>query len=302
MNSSKSCLGLEAMNWSIEWQALSGRIKGLLDAAAFFYQALHHSSEDPRSVKKKILLNEAEKIFANLKAFSKKYQSALPEIAVACLVEYLEKPEFAAGDFFTPTSNYENANVQFALTSLAAFQAEFSYIIAETQLVMRKITERAFVHLQRCIIVDEDVRRKWKDAFNRHETYCEKLGALHLLSHGVWAFKADAIVGGKTDLILNEPLHSMSPIERSADALVLTEWKLVKSPDLLQDKIQEALKQAEIYVSDVTGGIELRNYRYLVMVSEGRLEMPDEILRGVIRYRNINIAVSPGHPSKDARQ
>jgi hypothetical protein len=288
------------MNWSNEWQALSSRIKGLLDAATFFYLALHHSSEDARSVKKKVLLPEAENIVTSLKAFSERYKLVLPEIATFRLKEFLEKPEFGAKDFFAPTTNYEVANLQFALTSLAAFQAEFNYIIADTQFIMRRITERAFVHLQRCIIVDEDFRRKWITAFERRETECEKLGALHLLSHGAWAFKVDAL-GGRTDLILNEPLAPMSLLERSADALVLTEWKLVKDPDLLEDKIQEALKQAEIYVSTVIGGIELRNYRYLIMVSEGRMKMPDEISKGGINYRNINIAVNPGNPSKDAR-
>lgn len=288
------------MNWSNEWQALSSRIKGLLDAAAFFYLALHHSSEDARSVKKKVILPEAENIFTSLKAFSDRYQSALPEIAALRLKVFLEKPEFGTKDFFTPTTNYEAANLQFALTSLAAFQAEFNYIIADTQFIMRRITERAFVHLQRCIIVDEEFRHKWKTAFERRETECEKLGALHLLSHGVWAFKVDAL-GGRTDLILNEPLAPMPLLERSADALVLTEWKLVKDPNLLEDRIQEALKQAEMYVSTVIGGIELRNYRYLIMVSESRLKMPDEISKGGVNYRGINIAVNPGNPSKDAR-
>lgn len=289
------------MNWSNEWQALSSRIKGLLDAATFFYLALHHSSEDARSVKKKVLLPEAENIVASLKAFSERYQSALPEMAIYRLRGFLEKPEFGVRDFFTPTINYEASNLQFALTSLAVFQAEFNYILADTQFIMRRITERAFVHLQRCIIVDEDLRRKWITAFGKRETECERLGAIHLLSHGAWAFKVDAI-GGRTDLILNEPLVPMSLLERSADTLVLTEWKLVKDPELVGDKIQEALKQAEIYVSTVTGGIELRNYRYLIMVSEGRMKMPDDISKGGISYRNINIAVNPGDPSKDARQ
>ena len=154
--------------------------------------------------------------------------------------------------------------------------------------------------MQRLIVVDEDVRKKWVNAFNTHETICEKLGSLHLLSHGVWAFKADA-TGGKTDLILNEPLPSESLIESAAETLVLTEWKLVKSPEDLQAKIQEAKKQAEIYSTDVLGGIEIRNYRYLVMVSEKRLKMPDDSIKNATTYRHINIAVNPGSPSQESK-
>jgi hypothetical protein len=289
------------MNWQIEWQALSARIKGILDAGSFFYTALHHSSEDSRSVKKKILLRDAEKIVSSLRGFSDKYQSVLPTAAIECLSGFLSKPEITEPTFFRPEATWESGNVQFALTSLAAFQSEFNFIIADTQYIARRITERAFIHLQRCIVVDEEVRQKWMDAFNTHETKCEKLGALHLLYHGVWVFKANA-TGGKTDLILNEPLPPAAVIESTADTLVLTEWKLVKSPKELPGKIQEARKQAEIYGSDVLGGIEIRNYRYLVMVSERRLGMPDDIIENGTTYRHINIAVNPGSPSEESRK
>src|SRR5208283_5429640 len=111
---------------------------------------------------------------------------------VDCLIGFVNKPEFAEPTFFKPDRMWESGNVQFALTALAAFQSEFNYIIADTQFIARRITERAFIHLQRCIIVDKEVRQKWIDAFNTREPECEKLGALHLLHHGVWAFKADA--------------------------------------------------------------------------------------------------------------
>lgn len=289
------------MNWHIEWHALSARIKGIIDAGSFFYIALHNSSEDSRSVKKKILIKEAEKIVINLKYFSSKYQSVLPTSAFECLSDFLGKPEIAEPTFFIPSRTWESGNVQFALTSLAAFQSEFNYIIADTQYVARRIIERAFIHLQRCIVVDDDVRNKWIMAFNAHETKCEKLGALHLLHHGVWAFKADAS-GARTDLILSEPLPPATVIEGSADTLVLTEWKLIKSQSMLPSKIQEAHKQAEIYESDALGGIEIRNYRYLIMVSESRLEMPDDNIENGKTFRHINIAVNPGTPSTESKK
>lgn len=289
------------MNWHAEWQALSARIKGILDAGSFFYTSLHHSSEDVRSVKGKVLLKNAEKIIQNLNDFYEKYQTAFPQPAVDCLNSFLNQQDFKSIGFFTNPRILESANVQFSLTSLAAFQSEFNFIIADTQFIARKITERAFIHLQRCIIVDEEVRKKWLNAFNKHETKCEKLGALHLLYHGVWAFKADA-TGGKTDLILSEPLPIEAIIESVADTLVLTEWKLVKPAGELNKKIHEAQKQAEIYRLDVLGGVEIRKYRYLVMVSEERLKMPDDNIKDGIIYRHINIAVNPGSPSQESKK
>ncbi|RZB30534.1 MAG: hypothetical protein SRB1_02814 [Desulfobacteraceae bacterium Eth-SRB1] len=164
------------MNWLIEWQALSARIKSILDAGSFFYKALLPSAVDTRSVKKEILLKNAEKIFGNLKEFSENHQSVLPRIAVECLSEFLNKPMLRDSGFFQPEKIWESGNVQFALTSLAAFQSEFNYIIADTQFIARRITERAFIHLQRCIVVDEEVRQKWVSTFNMHEPKCENLG------------------------------------------------------------------------------------------------------------------------------
>ena len=288
------------MNWLIDWKAISARIQGLLDAGAFFYRALHHSSEDALSVKKKVLLDNAEKIFKNLNEFSEKFKSALPNDALVSLKNFLTKPEMSDPKLFNPNRSYESASVQFALTSLASFQSEFAYLIADTQFIARKITERAFVHLQRSIIADDEIRKKWITAYEKHEIKCEMLGALHLLLHGVWAFKVGSI-GGRTDLILKEPLSPASTIESTADALVLTEWKVVKSTEKLHCKIEEALKQAKRYSSGILGAVEIANYRYLVMVSKATLQMPENRIEGIIVYRHINIAVNPATPSVEAR-
>ena len=118
-------------------------------------------------------------------------------------------------------------------------------------------------------------------------------------SHGVWAFKAHG-EKGRTDLILNEPLSDTSLIEKTSTALVLTEWKVVKADKDLADKIREAFEQTKLYVSGVLGGIELANYRYLVMVSEKSMKIPSDSIEGTIVYRHINIAVNPDTPSIEA--
>lgn len=287
------------MNWYHEWQALSARIQGLLDAGAFFYSALQHSSADDQSVRRKVLLRNAQKIFSSLNDYLQSYRSAFPEKALASLERFLNQTEIKEFNF-NPSGGQIRGHVQFALTSLAAFQSEFSYVISDTQAMALRITERAFVHLQRSIMVDDDIRKNWIAAFDIGETKCEKLGALHLLSHGIWAFKAHG-EKGRTDLILNEPLPDSSIIEKTSTALVLTEWKVVKNSNELDEKIKEAFEQTKLYVTGVLGGIELTNYRYLVMVSEKSTKMPSDFTEGTIVYRHINIPVNPKYPSVEAR-
>lgn len=288
------------MNWYHEWQALCARIQGLLDAGAFFYGALEHSSADDLSVRKRILLVNAQAIYSALNAYLQSYREAFPERALETLERFLNRKEVQEFNF-DPGLNQIRGHVQFALTSLAAFKSEFSYIIADTQATALRITERAFLHLQRSIIVDDDIRTKWIAAFGVGETKCEQAGALHLLAHGIWAFKAHG-EKGRTDLILNEPLPDSSIIEKTSTALVLTEWKTVKDKSDIDEKIRDAYEQAKLYLTGVLGGIELTNYRYLVMVTEKGMKMPSDLLKGTIVYRHINIAVNPDTPSVEAKK
>lgn len=288
------------MNWYQEWQALSARIHGLLEAGSFFYSAHQHSSSDDLGVRKKILLSNAKNIFDSLNKYLNDYQSTFPKEAFESLNSFLEKPDIKNFNF-NPNSGQVRGHVQFALTSLAAFQSEFTYIIADTQAVALRITERAFAHLQRSIVADDEIRKKWLSAFSDGEPKCEKLGSLHLLAHGVWAFKAHG-EKGRTDLILNEPLSDLSLIEKTSTALVLTEWKIVRRSSELDAKIQEAYEQTKIYSAGVLSGIELVNYRYLVMVSEKSMKIPSDLIEGNLTFRHINLPVDPDTPSKEAKK
>jgi hypothetical protein len=111
-----------------------------------------------------------------------------------------------------------------ALVSLVAFETEMSFLLSDVQASIRSRSERAFSHLQRSIVVDESIRARWLKAFKEGEVACEKLGAVHLLLHGIWAFKVDA-AGARTDLVLEEPAGDVAAVQRYADGLVLTEWK-----------------------------------------------------------------------------
>jgi len=161
----------------------------------------------------------------------------------------------------------------------------------------QRITERAFIHLQRSIVVDPSIRQRWQEAYNSGEVSCEKLGAVHLLLHGIWGFKASG-TGERTDLILGQPLTDLSEVEASADAMVLTEWKVVRKPNEIETKARQAYQQASAYAVGVLGGFELAEYRYLVLVSEDVLEKLPDLREGPVTYRRINIAVSPQTPSK----
>jgi hypothetical protein len=159
------------------------------------------------------------------------------------------------------------------------------------------LSERAFVHLKRSIVADSDLREKWKQSFKNGELACEKLGGSHLLLHGVWAFKVDA-QGGRTDLILGEPITDLAEAERSAEALVLTEWKVARSDSELSQKLSDAKNQASKYSAGVLAGFELARYRYLVVVTERDVKMPLDDDNGDFVYRKINIAVDPRPPSR----
>jgi hypothetical protein len=189
--------------------------------------------------------------------------------------------------------------VQIGLPSLIWLRAAVEYHLRDTEVVAVRLTERAFTHLQSLIVADASVRTAWEAAFASGEIACERLGAAHLLQHGVWPFKAHA-AGGRTDLVLGEPLSDPSRVESAAEALVLTEWKVARKQTEASVLAEKARAQAHLYAGGILSGIELASYRYIVLVSRDRIApIADEVSDGV-RYRTINIAVGPSTPSRAA--
>ena len=156
-----------------------------------------------------------------------------------------------------------------------------------------------FFHLQRSIVADDSFSARWRNAFSAGETACEKLGAVHLLSFGIYAFKAHS-VGERTDLVLGDSVN-LSEAERAADALVLTEWKKISGANDLEGKADDAFNQARIYAAGSLAGFELSSRRYLIMVSEKRLAMPPDQSDGAVTYEYRNVAVAPDSPSRATR-
>ncbi|GAX61310.1 fucose permease [Candidatus Scalindua japonica] len=172
------------MSWRTEWKAISDRIDSILEAGSFYAQ--FGNSSDGGSAAHKGLIPTAKEIRTSTEDFNNKYTQLLPVSATSYLDKFIsDAPEF-----------FENSNVKspylmarVTLTLLSVFRADFTYKITDISELARRLSEHAFSHLQRSIVADPTIKSKWQDAFKNGETTCGKLGAAHLLQHGIWAFK-----------------------------------------------------------------------------------------------------------------
>jgi len=281
------------MTWLEQWRALAARIDGLIRAGEFLVSAFRVNSADNFSVLRKSFLPELAAITAEIEHLGNTYASELPQQASEALQRYIAQ---GWGRSF----NNGAVDIQ-TFAPLASFRSQFEYLVRDSEAEGRSLAELAFEHLRRQLVVDEDIRRKWQNAFRRHETACERLGAVHLLSHGIWAFKVIA-PGGATDLVFGDPVEQHAQVmRRTARALVLTEWKLVKRPEEITTKAQEARDQAAIYSGGVLGDAELKRTRYVVLVCQLDLTPPDDAMVEAVTYRHVVLPTSPNAPSTMAR-
>jgi hypothetical protein len=183
---------------------------------------------------------------------------------------------------------------------LAAFRSEFDHLFTDHEAIIRSRVARAFLHLQRSLIADEDIHNKWERAFAVGETACEKLGALHLLSHGILAFKAYA-PGERTDLILGDRLVIDDSLIAGTEGIVLTEWKCVRVDDKPADKQREAKAQALRYSTGAMAGFELHSERYLVLVGDQEFASIADEREGAVLYKTVPLFLARETPSKAAR-
>jgi hypothetical protein len=182
------------------WAALSARIRGLIKAselAASLFQANNDSLGAMVDLGK-----HASAILSDLIAFGNSLDKS-DQLAI----DAIKRVAGRVGPMLVDNSSSTESRqiyVRSSLVILAALEGEISYLLRDAEESIRSRAERAFVHLNRSIMVDANVRKNWTTAFTEGETECEKLGAVHLLSHGIWAFKVDA-AGGRTDLVYQEP-------------------------------------------------------------------------------------------------
>lgn len=279
------------MNWQTEWKAISARIHGLAESVKI-YQGLEQ--KDSYGIGKNQLAPSGRGIYETIEIFIGKYKSVLPENMTTCFENF---SKHYRSHFNVDTNNNAMANTLTIL--LVSLQSELDYYLSDLSVIARRLSERAFIHLQRCIVADPDFKSRWKKAFfEEGETACEKLGAVHLLLHGIWPFKV-SVTGEETDLVFQDAPIASSEAERAAEAMVLTEWKIVRDQKDTENIAKAAKKQAERYKSGALGGLELTQYRYLVLVSEKNLPPIPDIREGQTLYRHINIAVDPSMPSRE---
>jgi hypothetical protein len=282
--------------WITEWQAISARIAGLVGAGTFFLQT---KENDDFNVSDDLIQN-ATRVADNIVTFRTEYEGLLPAHALKCLNNFV-----AAYDrqfHILPTEKVSPkpngfSGVTVAITTLESFRIEFDHLLADIDELMHSLAVRAFMHLQRSIVADSFIRERWIAAFEAGETACEKMGACHLLLHGIWAFKAVGI-GEQTDLVMNEPLIVTDDIRRASHGLVLTEWKIVRTAKQLEFQCEAAYKQAVSYNRGILAGFPVASTRYLVIVSDAAMTMPNSIVDGSMTYEYRNVAVNPSTPSK----
>lgn len=285
------------MSWRQEWQALATRIDGLLAAGDLYFASLPNVGSDYHAVSNVYVLPAARAVRNDLSKYLSSYREVLPIRARDTLERYLkDSVSLIRG------STHGIPGVQGFLVSLSIFRAEFGHAMEDAPARARSLVTRAFVHLQRLIVADARVREVWQEAFDHGEPSLERLGGTHLLSFGIWAFKCSAI-GERTDLVLGERMDISAEVESAAEALVLTEWKCVRSEAEGGAKFAEGLKQAQLYAEGILAGFELAADRYVVLVSERRLaNLPPTRIAGDVSYHMINVAVSPDVPSREAQR
>ncbi len=285
------------MSYVEQWNAIAARIRSLHGVADLYAQFLIAGEEDGHGISRH-LRDQSLSILETLRNFYQSFHPRLPPNAKACLERFVRGQP----------ADILSENFWFKMDGpvlLTALEAEMAFFLADVQEAIRARSERAFLHLQRLLVVDAELRDRWKAAFNKTragEVSCEQLGAVHLLWHGIFAFKVDAH-GARTDLVFSEPVDVSATAQRGIEGLVLTEWKLVDAGDALS-RFEEARDQAALYRQSALVDTELTSYRYAVAVSLTDLPkgaVPEDKDIGGVVYRHINIAIEPRPPSVQAR-
>lgn len=284
------------MNFKSDWDGISARIKDLLNFGDLYYRFTEPTGSDYYGISNNRVIPLARDIVEDVSSLLAKYPGVIPpngkKAGAKLILEFQNDLRSAAGI----------AGVQGVLFSLSLFRTEFERCLPAAEIEERSLVNKAFIHLQRSLVVDEDLKARWQEAFKgtkNAETECEKLGAVHLLGHGIWAFKAHA-AGERTDLIMNEPVKA-DEVGATGTVMALTEWKIARDATAVQKKVEEAFSQAQAYKRGVLGGLELKSECYLIIVTEDRAKMPVPTVESGVTYKPINIAVNPSSPSKAAR-
>ncbi len=276
------------------WVAIAGRLEGIERTATIYAGFLGNSSSKAMPGADELIFTSCLSTWDAIKAFRETFDKLLPENVDRAIQQFGVQNEV---DFTATRDGADFIAKRVFVMKLMILAGEITHGMYDHSEQIRSTAELAFRHLQQLIVVDKDVRRKWQDALAAGcETACEKLGGVHLLWHGIQAFKVHGD-GGRTDLVFAEPIGVADTA--GIQGLVLTEWKKGAAGNATA-RYASAKRQAYLYSAGVLGGVELRRYRFLVLVSEKAVRPPSDVVDGAVTYRHINIAVDPDKPSKAA--
>lgn len=278
------------------WHSIAARVRSLTTAAQLHASFTQFNSSDPYS-RSRYLSAQCWEVFLELQAFLNLFKPSLSPLAAKAIESFLVE-RLALFKSASTQSDIDGEQSRTVIVLLATLETQITFLLSDDQPTIKARSELAFSHLQRSIAADDEIRNKWQSAFEDGETSCEALGAVHLLSHGLYAFKVSA-VGGITDLVFQEPADTGQA--QIFSGLVLTEWKKCDKKEQIASAFNAARLQAELYAPGALSGNELRGYRYAVVVSPHTEKVPADLISKGVIYRHILICVNPLVPSKHAR-
>lgn len=277
--------------WLAEWRLITEEATTLNRAILGFTNSVEHVNRGIyNDLAATVFLPALRATIERARAFAQEHEAALPR-GTTIVRDLLDQ----APSRFANVAGLGGAVELSAWLTTVCVRAE--PYMHDSDATHVHVVERAFLHLQRLIVADRDVRRSWLAAYDFGEVACERLGGCHLLHHGIYGVKANA-AHERTDLILGTRLSTPGAIRRAADAMVVTEWKLVRDESDLEDTVNAARTQLARYSDGSLGGFEIASVRFLVTITERSCaELPDEQV-GDVTYRHINIVVNPRSPSR----
>jgi hypothetical protein len=283
------------------WEALAGRIHLLDEACRSLYSSMASFSSDSDVITKQILPEVGECVLL-IGNYRKDFNGQLPIRARERIDTFLQD---AAGvlsrKFSSGGRSHRLQELRPRMAALQLLAAGISHDLFDPVGNLEQVSARAFLHLQRGIAVDIGFRTRWREAYADSELAVEQLGALHLLWHGIWAFKVHA-TGGRTDLVLGNVMDDPTVVRDAGCGLVLTEWKIAKSGRESDQRFREAMAQSQQYSAGILGGLELSSVRYLVVVTDRQVQVPQDQDSSGVTFRHVNIATNPVVPSKVSRE
>jgi len=293
------------MGWLIELRVIIKRTHSFTSIVKTVAQLLNVNTGIQQGLCEK-LSKETLSIFDLIDNFYNTYKTK--NILDAKIEELLKDFIQLNSDRYKQVSNSFD-EIKLAVINFGLLSNQLDFFMSDKTTYFKSIIERSFHHLQRLIIVDKTIRSTWRKIYDKkREPELEQYGAVHLLHHGIWAFKADAS-GGRTDLILGNSITQpqLDEIQSVTEIMVLTEWKKLKKTKKKNDDMDKAIEaayaQAQRYTNDTLFGFELKDIRYLVIVGEKIfknsifIKEKDKEKNGIL-YKVVCIDVDPKIPSK----